>query len=494
MTLSNHPEGDQLSQVMAHITQLETQTATAEQFLASTGNREEAKAHVLKLYQRMGVEVDPTLVDLALAQTAENSLEFQPAPSGFKKMAATTYAMRNWIGTRVVLPMAIITGIGYGAVTGAGIAHENKLQKQELRVETQANALPASYTSSLEAITAIQENPIVANLVPKDAQAFASLIDLSEKRTQSAQKFISTYVSDGDSENVVTRENMDSIDSELRTAKGNLDAISENMYQAKTILRNHGLFIETGKKLDELLGSLDLEDAPLPVSTKVQKTYAQGKTAIQERTLVKANAAYSELVTLQNTLHQYPTLVEEFAAVYDKAQSLAIGALAKEEVAGQETLGLRAQEAVDLTALEKATDVLQGLTSILNAEYDLNIINRPGVKTGFYRDYRENNRTARQHYVTVEALLGGQPQSMSIVNAETGRAEKVLLWGEAVSEQVFERIKGDKMDNGILDSSNAKAPVTNNFGYKPKGYLDLQMKITDNSGVPISRGGQVTKW
>ncbi|MFY8031447.1 MAG: DUF6384 family protein [Devosia sp.] len=129
-----------------------------------------------------------------------------------------------------------------------------------------------------------------------------------------------------------------------------------------------------------------------------------------------------------------------------------------------------------------AERVLAEMTAIrdtLRQVYTLKIVNRTGVKSGFWT-FPEINTDATNYYVVVEALdETGKPLSLPVLNEENGVTETVPLWGLRVPESVYRTVEADKRDDGIIQG--------NTVGLKQYGFLDIDYT------VPVL-GGAVTRW
>jgi len=133
----------------------------------------------------------------------------------------------------------------------------------------------------------------------------------------------------------------------------------------------------------------------------------------------------------------------------------------------------------DAAAARKAAADMEALLSDLRAEFTLRIVNRPGEASGVWREPLINSQ-ARNDYLIVEAIApNGQVLSRPILNEETGITSKVDKWGIRVSNDVFERVVADKLDNGIIER--------NIVGRKKRGTLDVDYVM------PVL-GGAITKW
>lgn len=123
-------------------------------------------------------------------------------------------------------------------------------------------------------------------------------------------------------------------------------------------------------------------------------------------------------------------------------------------------------------------DALADLAARLAAEYTVRIVNRPGEPSAVWRVPAANPR-ARNHYLVVEAVdRNGRPVEVQVTSEEDGRVARVSRWGLRVPEAEFERIRRDKLADGIIDQ-----PV---IGQKPAGTLDTRWTVETTGGAILS--------
>ncbi|RUM41979.1 MAG: hypothetical protein DSY70_00235 [Desulfobulbus sp.] len=138
-----------------------------------------------------------------------------------------------------------------------------------------------------------------------------------------------------------------------------------------------------------------------------------------------------------------------------------------------------AVEKGDQKAMEKALDLFARIKSVLDQQYSLRVVVRPGERSGVWR-VPDVNSSARNYYIIVEPVgPGGEILEVPVTSEETGKEEMVSKWGVRVDRRVFERIGADKKDDGIIQD--------NILGEKKKGYL-----VPDYSAHV--GGGAITSW
>jgi len=133
----------------------------------------------------------------------------------------------------------------------------------------------------------------------------------------------------------------------------------------------------------------------------------------------------------------------------------------------------------DPDAARAALVRLDALAGRLEQEYLIQIVNRPGERSGVWR-IPDVNQQARNYYLVVEAVApdGGRLE-VPVENEETGATERVSVWGLRVDEATFEAVRRDKLDDGIIENDRA--------GYKSRGHLEPRYDLATS-------GGAITSW
>jgi hypothetical protein len=149
-----------------------------------------------------------------------------------------------------------------------------------------------------------------------------------------------------------------------------------------------------------------------------------------------------------------------------KAEQLAAdgrAALARDDVAGART----------------ALAGLVQLRADLRRSYQIMIVSRPSEPSGIYRN-PPRNPGQQNYYLIVEAIgPDGRPISLPVTSEEDGSIKDVTKWAIRVSQPVFDSVRRDKQDDGIVQNRLV--------GQKQRGYLNVTYSI------PVS-GGAIYKW
>jgi hypothetical protein len=133
----------------------------------------------------------------------------------------------------------------------------------------------------------------------------------------------------------------------------------------------------------------------------------------------------------------------------------------------------------DPDALRVAIGELDGLHDSLVQEYELRVRSEPGQLSGVWR-IPDANPDAQNFYLIVEAIdADGKRLTLPIRNEESGRVDRVSVWGQRVDEATFQAIARDKQDDGIIQNAV--------IGEKRRGQVEPDLK----TGV---LQGAITHW
>ena len=170
-----------------------------------------------------------------------------------------------------------------------------------------------------------------------------------------------------------------------------------------------------------------------------------------------------------------------------RVRALARETSVTEELGKWEDEAKVASEQEDIQALDSIENQLNDLSSRLNEAYEVQIAADPQERSGFTRNFQDEQGRRPAYYLIVFARNDqGQPVRRTIVNAETQRASVVDRWAEQVPKDVYDRIAADKKADGILNEIQ--------FSKKQRGYRDEEIQIPGADGKPLTRLGQITEW
>lgn len=141
--------------------------------------------------------------------------------------------------------------------------------------------------------------------------------------------------------------------------------------------------------------------------------------------------------------------------------------------------GMAAANDKNVTVARKSVADLEKLAKDLSSAFEVRIVSREGVPTGLTR-IPQANPNATNYYLVVEAVdPEGRALEQTITSEENGSSANVSIWAQRVSRALYEKIRRDKSDDGIVQD--------NTLGTKYRG----EQTIDWENGV---EKGAITKW
>ncbi|MCW1843800.1 DUF6384 family protein [Prosthecomicrobium hirschii] len=185
----------------------------------------------------------------------------------------------------------------------------------------------------------------------------------------------------------------------------------------------------------------------------------------------------SERAAEQARIEITQTLPGELDGAYQAVQAEARVAEARSRAGAIRTDGRSALERKDAAAARQAVVSMNTLLADLRREYSLRIVSRPGEQSGIWRVPRATG--GRNYYLIVEALApDGSVLKLPITSEEDQKTTVVDRFGIRVSPQVFEDVRRDKADDGIIQHAV--------IGQKTRGTLEPTWTVTVLGGTITS--------
>ena len=171
-----------------------------------------------------------------------------------------------------------------------------------------------------------------------------------------------------------------------------------------------------------------------------------------------------------------------------------VRAIALDKKVGPEVDRLLAEAGVfgknnDPRGLASVRDALAELDSRLREEYSITVVSGANHKSAVPRIYTDpkTHQKSPGFYLIVQASRSdGSVISRRIYSAEKEVSKEVTTWAERVPEPVYERLKKDKLEDGILNETA--------YGVKRRGFTDEEVTMPGADGKPLARIAQITEW
>lgn len=445
--------------------------------------RTELKKRLQETARISGEQLTDFQIESAINSYFDGLYSFQEPERDIETRIAEIYVDRVRLAKKFGIPPLIgVAAAGLIWLSAEGI-QSARLKSQERSVE---NAVETAYQEKQKLLTETQEissSPFVDKLPITERAKLQSQLSNSQERLNSMSPFFQKYCSDGTAEDDITRENYQEARNSLTIMEDSIGKVKIEVQGGRTMIQIQEGLVSTHRNLETLIGEIrGLK--PLEVfSQRAENTYSAGIGGIERRNLIEAKQKEQELMGVKKDISQFFDLTAQTESLYGS-----IRATAKGEEASQrgESLYQEAKQlavSADVLRLSQTVSQLQNLNTILNQEYTLRIVNRNGIRSGIDRYYTDQSgKRVSGYYLIVEGVDSrGNALQIDIKNEENGQIERVTMWGERIPNEVYERVKEDKLDNGIINNDAV--------GKKMRGYLREEMTMPG-----VTKQGQITRW
>jgi Family of unknown function (DUF6384) len=378
-------------------------------------------AKVRKIYADQGLEVTDEVIASGVEALREERFTYTPPKKSFQLTLAHLYVNRGRWAKRgaVLLAVLLVIYLGYqfAVVAPQKRSRQKAAHAINLRIDRQQDQISVA----------------------------------KERMARLNQSLMETKQAGSHEASAATRGLADQAARDISTAGEKIQALEK--LEIKTHVDGSG----TAKNVDSLTGRLD------------QRKELISALGVHLNNAEKAVTAIDELKILPEKLSgQRDRVLSE--ARQDDARSQA------EELYND---AMTALGSGNVAAAQNGYALLQQLYDQLVQEYQIRIVSRQDVRSGVWR-VPQNNPNARNYYIIVEAVTAaGKRLAVPVTSEENGKTDIVEQWGLRVKASVFEQIKRDKTDDGIINN--------NVFGQKKRGFLQPRYLIP-------TTGGAITQW
>lgn len=149
---------------------------------------------------------------------------------------------------------------------------------------------------------------------------------------------------------------------------------------------------------------------------------------------------------------------------------------------------VQAAGAANPSAATAAHQRLQQLWEQMQTQYEVHIVSGGSEMSAFERDFSDAQGTRQAGYYVIVEMRSpeGRVLRQTIRNAETGKQQLVARWAERVPEDVYNRLRDDKVSDGVLNETL--------FATKKRGETNEQIQISTSGGEKLQRTAQITNW
>ncbi|MEL6870022.1 MAG: DUF6384 family protein [Pseudomonadota bacterium] len=416
MSASDSPQSDvALTDVMLAMDVVDTlrhEEQMVEQALNAEAREQELIRRVRRAYASQGIDVTDAMIEQGVAALKAKQFHYAAPPAGLRTRIATAWVNRARIGTgfSFFAGLAAMIGLAWYGFVEWPAASERREQAQ-----------------------ALNQSVVVAR----------TDVDLARQRMARLQRTFAAVDDSTISDN--TRRAFDNTSSNVTRA----------LASAEQSLRD--------AVITNSLPSLDADN----IDTRAGEV--QGALARQRDALSKVGTALDAAEQGIETLGQLGTLQATLQLLRDEGLELASEAMVDARINADYRAANAALTAGDSATAQRGAQAMRDMIETLRQQFSVRIVSRPGEASAVVRE-PPGNRRASNYYLIVEARDDqGQPVAVDITSEEDSTHRMVSRWAIRVDESVYERVRRDKMDDGIIQRAAA--------GQKLRGKLNIDYSL-----------------
>ncbi len=471
---------DRVMLAMDVVDTLRHQRALVEAELDDDRRQRKFVTRVQAIYESQGIEVPAAIIEEGVQALREDRFVYEPPVRNFALRLAEIYVERGkWAKRASIVLLA-------GLMIWTAIAlplHYRDLGLiegyQSLLVQTEAN----SQSLSIQADELDQQVEVAGN--EEDSAAAAQLLANASESIRLGRAVLTElrpridempdseqYIDD----RLLTDERLRAISKQLKeadlalgVARGLLDAVEQ--------LRSLQLRMAAAmRRLEGVSLSATETRAIDSAKSSIETAIAAGEGKAGEAAL---RTLTSRIDGIHAARQRESQIREKFASLATVLTDVTIEAAASRDLASLRSSIEASLSTGDWERAGQTLATLSALVAELDSAYELRIVSRRNDRSGVWR-HPNNDRSVRNFYIIVEAIdSDGRRMKLPILSEEDQSTRRVRKFGIRVPESVYEQVKADKLDNGLIDNVL--------FGTKRRGARDAEYRF------PVA-GGHITKW
>jgi hypothetical protein len=465
--------------------------------------RNRASVKLREAYQIHGIQVSDELISETILQYERKRYSFEKPTKTFQYHLAQLYVRRRELIKTVGIPVLIVSAVISTLVAGLSWhkqylqVHQHKVLEQAIeKVYVDYGSIRTQITTLFFRIKTQQENLVKQEAQNKSwTEGPVKFVQQAKQEIQIVEQELSLTIPlleelgkreslDGN----VIRESLGDFEKQLSQIVTSIKKTNALIASANHHVSESESILQMGLNLDELLSNFKASPSTAPFLKEAQLLHAMGTAAIHKGSIDEAKEKLDALESLKNHSGELQKLSVEAKQLHQ-----AIVEIAKEDVAKQknEQLFAEAKNALnrhDFERLQQSIEQLYGLEALLEEEYEIRIVQEPDVQSGVWRapdehmEEAQTNPHARNYYLIAEAVSpNGDCFDREIISEEHKSDRRfVTRWGERVSKSIYDKVKADKLDDGIIQNDILTR--------KRKGH------ITEQPALLSKRQGPILEW
>ena len=201
-------------------------------------DREGTIREIQIMYEELGDLVDTRVIEQALDEYLSQRYAFVPPPPGFRRRLAHMYIHRGWVTKRVLLPVAGVALVVWGAFAGVGMIQQRALAADADRLRVEVAGLEATRETELTGIGALLARGTPPDLPAADAEAFGAGLASAERRLGELAATLAPIADEASREDL-TRAAIDGLRTRVELVESDLGIARNEISIARTLVEHH---------------------------------------------------------------------------------------------------------------------------------------------------------------------------------------------------------------------------------------------------------------
>lgn len=408
---------------------------------------------VRAIYEAQGIDVPDEVIREGVEALARDRFTYKPPERTLAVRLAELYVRRGFYAKIALVLLAL-----GGAVWGTK-AYANHKQDQALiqgftaRVDDQDRM-----TSAVEGrLGAVERN--LQGIAPDARPAvIAELATDARARLDQVRERMQAWQASHDPLPAADYpEQKSQGDKQFETRRDFIASVSRDVGLIESSIQVISLLRKTSKEIGStmaMLGGMSISDED---SVRIETMRKAAIAAIEAGDATRGKERVAQLATLVRSLRAAERAKQDIRSELALLDMNIRGLpTLNEDIANElDALRERAEGNVKAARISEAQNIVRELTwmvGVLDQAYEMRIISRHGVKSGLWR-HPVGRPNVRNYYIQVEAIgADGRPQTLEFKNEEHGKMVKSNRVAIRVPKSVYEAVKKDKLDNGIVDN------------------------------------------
>jgi hypothetical protein len=418
--------------------------------LDDEGRRRALVERVQSIYASQGLDVPASVVERGVKALEEDRFRYRPPERTLAVRLAEVYVERGRWARRALVVLGVVALV-WGGIAWAGHRRDRAMVE---RYAARAAGVRHDADEAAERAKALEARIVRAREGGPASGVVADLLREAESGVAAARDRLaqaSAAGSDPDRYPQATTEMDAALDARRRALGTATDDLGRAAGQVEAVERLRSLRADLARVLARLAGV----EPPAEDRAAVERARSQVEAAADAGDEARGRGVLADLERLVERLvrgvETRRRVESGLAASLASLEGVRVEPAARRDV---DALAARARAALSAGDVDGAVAPqleLADLARELGLAYELRIVSRPNERSGVWRESVDRPGT-RNYYLLVEAVgPDGRALDLSVRNEEDGRTERVRTFGVRVPQEVYDAVRADKQDNGIVD-------------------------------------------